>query len=179
MTTDALAGGPEAIRVAATPQDFAAFGEIVAAYVGWCRLRYADDAWFVERVFGHQSLATELADLSVAYAAPNGQTLLAIQGGEVCGGGAYRRLPDGTCEMKRLFVHDRFKGQGIGRRLCAALIEAARADGFELMRLDTGNLLTEAIRMYESFGFVAAPPHHAYPDELMPYLVFMELPLRG
>lgn len=163
------------IRTASSPDDFVAFGEVVTAYVGWCRERYAYDAWFVDQVFGHQSLATELADLSAAYAAPNGRTLLAFDDdGRVCGGGAYRRLPDGTCEMKRLYVHDRCRGQGVGRKLCAALIEAARADGYELMRLDTGNLLREAIAMYTSFGFVHAPPHHAYPDAFMPYLVFME-----
>jgi ribosomal protein S18 acetylase RimI-like enzyme len=165
------------IRVATTVEDFQAFGEIVSAYVGWCRERYRDDAWFVERVFGHQSLADELEDLAAAYAPPNGKTLLSVRDGEICGGGAYRRLPDGSCEMKRLFVHDRFKGQGVGRRLCTALIETARSDGFELMRLDTGHLLTEAIGMYASFGFEDAPPHHTYPDDLMPYLVFMELRL--
>ncbi len=172
-----MSTAPETIRVATTDEDFQAFGDIVGAYVGWCRERYQDDAWFVERVFGHQSLAAELADLAAAYAPPNGQTLLAWVDGEVAGGGAYRRLPDGTCEMKRLFVHDRFKGRGIGRRLCTALIDAARAEGFELMRLDTGDRLTEAIGMYASFGFTDAPPHHAYPDALMPYLVFMEMPL--
>lgn len=163
------------IRTATSAEDFAAFGEVVTAYVGWCRERYAHDAWFVDQVFGHQSLATELADLSAAYAAPNGRTLLAFDDeGQVCGGGAYRRLPDGTCEMKRLYVHDRCRGQGVGRKLCAALLDAARADGYALMRLDTGNLLREAIAMYSSFGFAYADPHHVYPDEFMPYLVFME-----
>ena len=130
------------IRTATSTEDFAAFGDVVTAYVGWCRERYAHDAWFVDQVFGHQSLATELADLSAAYAAPNGRTLLAFDDdGRVCGGGAYRRLPDGSCEM---------------------------------MRLDTGNLLREAIAMYASFGFAFSAPHHEYPEELMPYLVFME-----
>ncbi len=35
---------------------------------------------------------------------PQGKTLLARCDGVVCGGGTYRRLPDGSCEMKRLFV---------------------------------------------------------------------------
>ncbi len=108
----------ETIRVATTPEDFRAFAEIVTAYVEWCRERYRNVDHVVDRVFGYQSLAAELADLSAVYAAPNGTTLLAWLDGEVCGGGAYRRLPDGTCEMKRLFVHDRYHGRGIGRRLC-------------------------------------------------------------
>ena len=79
--------------------------------------------------------------------------------------------------MKRLFVPVRFRGQGIGRRLCEALIASAKDDGFHLMRLDTGNLLTEAIAMYESVGFRHCAPYRDYPEKLVPYLIFMEMPL--
>jgi ribosomal protein S18 acetylase RimI-like enzyme len=133
----------------------------------------------VERVFGYQALEEELGSLAIAYGSPNGITLLAKVDGEICGGGAYRRLGEGVCEMKRLFVSDRFKGRGIGRQLCAALIESARAEGFELMRLDTANLLTEAIALYRSVGFQVCEPYRDYPEDLMPFLVFMELSLGG
>jgi GNAT superfamily N-acetyltransferase len=79
--------------------------------------------------------------------------------------------------MKRMYVGAQFHGHGTGRKLCEALIASAREDGFKLMRLDTGNLLKEAIAMYTSIGFRECPPHREYPSELMPYLVFMELPL--
>jgi len=97
----------------------------------------------------------------------------------VCGAGAYRRLEDGSCEMKRLFVPAAFKGLGLGRRLARALIDAARAEGYGLMRLDTGNLLSEAIALYRSLGFRDCAPHRSYPAQLLPYLVFLELPLDG
>ena len=68
----------------------------MTAYVGCCRKRYALDAWFVNPVFGHQSLAAELADPSAAYAAPAGRTLLGFNDDQVCGGGAHRgRSGDG------------------------------------------------------------------------------------
>ena len=169
---------PEAIHVAAGPEDYAAFAGLVTEYVDWCRMRYREDAWFVNEVFGHQSLATELEALATTYGPPNGRAMLAVRDDEVCGGGAHRRLSDGTCEMKRLFVPSRFGGTGTGRRLCDALIRSARAEGFPLMRLDTGNLFKEAIAMYKSMGFRECAPHHDYPSELMPYLVFMELPLQ-
>jgi GNAT superfamily N-acetyltransferase len=168
---------PGSVRVASTPSDFAAFAGLVAEYVDWCRSRYKDQPWFVERVFGHQALADELAALPLAYSAPRGKALLFVRAGGVAGGGALRRLADGSCEMKRLFVPDRHKGQGIGRRLCAALIESARGEGYPLMRLDTAALFTEAIAMYEAFGFRRCAPHLEYPPELMQHLVFMELPL--
>jgi|SRR6267142_20759 len=167
----------ELIYPASAPGDYEAFARLVIEYVRWCRTRYQDDEWFVDRVFGHQSLESELKALSATYGPPSGKTLLASRDGQVCGGGAYRRLEDGACEMKRLFVSNQFQGQGMGRRLCAALIASARNDSYELMRLDTANRLTEAIGMYKSFGFKICKPHRIYPKELMPHLVFMELPL--
>jgi ribosomal protein S18 acetylase RimI-like enzyme len=168
---------PELIHPARTPSDYEAFGVLVSEYVAWCRARYQHDTWFVEQVFGYQDLDQELMDLATIYGPPNGKTLLARCDDQVCGGVAFRRLPDGTCEMKRLYVCDRFKGHGIGLRLADALIEMARSDGFRLMRLDTGNLLTEAISMYRKLGFRDCAAHRDYPEKLLPYLVFMELPL--
>lgn len=169
----------DTIRQATTAADFAAMAGLVTAYVDWCRQRYQAHPWFVERVFDHQSLGTEIGGLASSYAAPIGKALIAVRDGEVGGMVAYRRLADdGACEMKRLFVADRFKGHGTGRRLCEDIIASARKDGFARMRLDTGHLMTEATAMYESFGFRRCPAYHDYPDELMPFLVFMELPLR-
>jgi GNAT superfamily N-acetyltransferase len=168
---------PEVISPARSPSDYQAFAGLVADYVAWCRMRYAHDEWFVERVFAHQDLDREIRELPVIYGPPQGSTLLARRAGVVCGAGAYRRLEDGSCEMKRLFVLAAFKGLGLGRRLAQALIDAARAEGYALMRLDTGNLLSEAIALYQSMGFRHCAPHRPYPPELLPYLVFLELPL--
>jgi GNAT superfamily N-acetyltransferase len=168
----------ETIRTATTAADFEAFAGLIAQYAEWFNGRYQGRLWFVERIFGHQALPDEIKTLSNVYAMPNGKALLAIRNGEVSGGVAYRRLSDGTCEMKRLFVSDRHKGDGVGRRLCAGIVDAAREDGYHLMRLDTGDLLTEAIAMYKTFGFRECAPYVQYPAELMPHMVFMELVLR-
>lgn len=170
---------PETIHAAATAGDYSAFAGLIREYVEWSRTRYRGDAWFIEQTFSHQSLQAELEDLSVCYGPPNGKTLLALSDGQICGGVACRRLSDEICEMKRLFVPDRFRGRGTGRRLCEAIIASARDAGFRLMRLDTGNLLTEAIGMYKSVGFRICAPYHQYPEPLMPYLVFMEMSLAG
>lgn len=165
------------IRPATTPADFDAYAALVREYVAWSRERYGDEAAFIEQVFGHQSLAREIDALASAYAPPAGRAFLAEDGREVVGGGAYRRLADGSCEMKRLFVRSTRQGRGTGRRLCAALIGAARADGFERMKLDTGKRLTEAIALYASVGFRPVTPYHDYPPALLEHLVFMELDL--
>lgn len=170
-------GNEPTISPAETPEDFQAFGSVCRAYVEWCRERYRDMPWFVEEVFGYQALEDELTGLAQKYGQPAGRTMLAVGKDGVVAGGAYRRLSDTVCELKRLFVTDKARGFGIGRKLSDALISAAVSDGYITMQLDTGNRLTEAISMYQSMGFEHIPPYHEYPERLMPYLVFMEKPI--
>lgn len=168
------AGVTDEIVLASTDADYAAFGALVGEYWQWLRVRYAHLPGFIDSVAGHQALDVELATLREKYGPPSGTVLLARRGGEVRGAIAYRDLGDGACEMKRLFVPDRFQGHGLGRRLCAALIDAAVAAGYRVMRLDTGEENSEAIAMYESLGFRECPPYHDYPADLAPHLRFME-----
>jgi GNAT superfamily N-acetyltransferase len=169
----------ELIREASSEQDYRAFSQLIGEYVCWLRSRYEQDSWFITEVLDKQSLSVELENLSTMYGSSNGRAFLAVYDDEVRGCGAYRRLPDGTCEMKRVFVPSKFQRAGLGRRICSVLIAAARADGFPMMKLDTGSLMKEAIPMYRSFGFKECSPYYEYPEKLLPYLVFMELPLVG
>ena len=165
------------IREASSERDYKAFAHLISEYVTWLRGRYEEDNWFVTEVLDKQSLASELETLSTTYGAPKGRAFVAIQDDEVRGCGAYRHLAHGICEMKRVFVPQRFQGSGVGRRICNELLASARNDGFQLMRLDTGSLMKEAISMYQSLGFRGCAPYYDYPLRLMPYFVFMELPL--
>lgn len=162
------------LRAAQTENDFHAFGELCRAYVEWSRQRYASLPWFVDDVFGYQSLDNELKDLAIKYGPPGGLTLLAELDGETVAAGAYRTLSPGICEMKRLYVSDAARGRGIGRKVALALMAEAKTAGFTRMRLDTASLLTEAIALYGSLGFTPCPPYHDYPEKLMPHILFME-----
>ncbi|MEO6822998.1 MAG: GNAT family N-acetyltransferase [Candidatus Nanopelagicales bacterium] len=164
----------DGIVVASTETDYEVFAFLIREYWQWLRDRYADLPGFIDAVGGHQALDAELGALAQKYGPPEGKTLLAVRDGQVRGAIAYRDLHDGACEMKRLFVPDRFQGQGTGRSLCRALLELATADGFSAMRLDTGYQNDEALLMYESLGFVQCPPYHEYPAELVPHLRFLE-----
>ena len=167
----------ESIREASSEQDYLAISLLITEYVAWLRSRYQQNTWIITEVLDKQSLSSELEMLATMYGAPNGRAFVAVHGNDIRACGAYRRLEDGSCEMKRVFVPERFQGAGLGRRLCSALIDSARADGFRSMKLDTGNLMKEALAMYRSFGFMECAPYQAYPEKLMPYFVFMELPL--
>jgi len=55
--------------------------------------------------------------------------------------------------VRHLYVLARYRRQGIGRRLVAEVIEAARG-GFDTLRLRTAN--PAAARLYEALGFCSA-----------------------
>jgi GNAT superfamily N-acetyltransferase len=162
------------IRTAETAADYDAFGLLCRAYFDWGRERYRDMPWFVDDVFAHQAFDAELDDLAARYGPPVGRTLLAETSDGAVAGGAWRRLDDGVCELKRLYVSRSARGLGLGRALTEALVASARQAGFSLMRLDTGDRLTEAIALYESMGFERIAAYQAYPARLLPHLVFMQ-----
>lgn len=162
---------------ARSPEQLAAFADLVRDFVAWCRVRYAERSWAVDTYFQPDALEQELAALGTKYAAPHNALLLALVDGEPAGCIAFRTLGDGVCELKRLFIDDCYRGMGLGKRLTSALISLARRRGFRTMRLETGDKQFEARALYQRLGFREVPPYYDAPGELLPYLIFMELKL--
>lgn len=122
-----------------------------------------------------QNFAQEVHGLPGSYAAPAGRLLLAIQDDQAAGCIALRPLADNACEMKRLYVRPQFRGRGLGRKLVAAVLAAARETDYEYVRLDTlPEKMDEAILLYRSIGFREIPAY--YPNPVAGAL-FMELAL--
>jgi putative acetyltransferase len=71
-------------------------------------------------------------------------------GGRPVACGAYRPMGPEVAEIKRMYVAPDFRGRGLGRRILEA---RARRDDYAAVRLETGILQPEAIRLYESAGY--------------------------
>jgi len=110
-----------------------------------------------------QDFEAEMREFPGDYAAPDGSLLLAVdeQGPAGCVG--VRKLEPGICEMKRLYIRPRCRGQGLGERLARAIIEEARTLGYTAMRLDTLDTMHPAIRLYRGLGFQPTAPYYRNP----------------
>ena len=112
-----------------------------------------------------QDFERELASLPGPYAPPTGRLLLALGQGsggndEAAGCVGLRKLEDGICEMKRLYVRTALRGEGVGRVLVEAAIAEACAIGYVKMRLDTLPAMHVAQELYKSLGFREIPAYH-------------------
>jgi putative acetyltransferase len=108
--------------------------------------------------------------------APHVVFLVARREGVAVGCGAVVCGEDGAGEIKRMWVDPGQRGGGLGMALLAALIEAARARGLEVLRLETGIAQPEAIGLYWRAGFVTCGPFGSYQAD--PLSLFMELLLK-
>jgi DNA-binding MarR family transcriptional regulator/predicted GNAT family N-acyltransferase len=104
------------------------------------------------------SLPATDADL----AEPSGLLLLARLHGEPAGCGALKFHGTEPAELKRMWVANRARGLGLGRRLLAELEDQARRHGATVVRLETNQALTEAITLYRSSGYAEVA---AFSDE--------------
>ena len=84
---------------------------------------------------------------------PTGVFVVAVSDGEPVACGGLQTIARGVGELKRMWVHDDWRGAGLGTRLLRHLDDQSRALGHTVVRLDTNKALTEAIAMYERAGY--------------------------
>ena len=125
-----------------------------------------------------QGFEEELANLPGKYAEPIGAIILAEHDGQFIGCVAVRPIKDApeTCEMKRLYVKDGYRGLSAGRKLAEAIITKSRELGYKTMQLDTLERLDRAMTLYEKLGFKKIQPYYANP---LSEVVYWELDLHG
>jgi putative acetyltransferase len=106
-----------------------------------------------------------------ALCAPDIRFFAATKDGETLATAALA-LKNGYGEVKSMFVAPAARGQSIGLKLLETLETAARAENLALLRLETGDTLHAAHRLYARAGFTPRGPFGDYPDA--PTSRFME-----
>ncbi|MEL6571541.1 MAG: GNAT family N-acetyltransferase [Pseudomonadota bacterium] len=111
---------------------------------------------------------------------PRGAYFLAFDPeGQALGTGSLRRISDDMAEMKHLYVRPTARGAGLGERLIAARIDAARTLGVRHLVADTFQGNDPMIRLYRQAGFSDAAPFDSAAavttPELIPHLRYFEM----
>ena len=120
-----------------------------------------------------QGVDAELAGLPGDYAPPTGACLLAFAPDDLddpIGMIALRKMEDGVCEMKRLYVSEDHRTGGLGRVLCQDVLDEARQLGYQTMKLDTLKRLEAAVALYYRLGFIETKRYNDNPYDDILYL---------
>ncbi len=105
----------------------------------------------------------ELDFLPGQYMMPDGCLLLALYDNQPAGCVALRKRKDETCELRRLFVEERFRGMRVAKALVNELLKFAMHTGYQIIRLDTDPWMKPAQALYRTFGFVEVEAYRYNP----------------
>jgi DNA-binding MarR family transcriptional regulator/GNAT superfamily N-acetyltransferase len=94
---------------------------------------------------------------------PAGHFFVAYLHGEPIGCGAVKHHDDAPAEIKRMWIVPQARGLGLGRRLLKTLEACARENGARVAHIETGGVLTEALTLYRSTGWVEVAPFNDEP----------------
>jgi len=91
--------------------------------------------------------------------------------------GAYRRVDatPGAAEVKRMWAHPDSRGFKLGAAILATIVQAATADGYRELKLETGEHLTAAVGLYRRAGFEQCEPWGEYTDSPLSHCMRMTL----
>ena len=91
----------------------------------------------------------------------NGSAYFVAADGDAILGGAgifpTAGLPAGTCELVKLYLAKDARGKGLGKKLMAQCLQAAKDTGYTSVYLESMPELNIAVPMYEKMGFEYLP----------------------
>jgi putative acetyltransferase len=139
--------------------------------------RELNEAW-IERYFSleeHDHI--QLRDPETNILNTGGQIVMAVMEEERVGCCALILVKPGVFEVAKMAVSERYRGQGIGRKLLEYTIAHARTLGAHTLELASNTKLANAVHLYEDVGFRHLPPERLEPSPYARANVFMELQL--
>ena len=105
-----------------------------------------------------QDTDKDLDNIEGNYHADGGYFGVVEEQGKIIATVALSRIDDKTCELRKMYLLPGFRGRGLGKKLLDFSLQKAQAMGFRRMVLETASNLTDAIRLYQRYGFKQCHP---------------------
>lgn len=154
-------------------QDQAHVRELFWEYLVWANAGLNEE--FGINFAIEQMLEEDMLALKKFYP-PQGRLLLAEMDDQIAGLACMHQIREDMGEVKRMYVRDAFRGQGVGRALLQEVIREARAAGYSRLRLDSARFMLAAHSLYRASGFEEIDPYpeSEIPEQFQANWIFME-----
>ena len=114
-------------------------------------------AW-LEKYFYVEPIDKEVFSDPKSYIIDNGGNIFfATVNGNVAGTFALIKQADGSFELSKMAVDEKYQGQKIGNHMLAFCLDKAKEFGTDKVILYSNTKLGPAIHLYKKFGFVEVP----------------------
>jgi ribosomal protein S18 acetylase RimI-like enzyme len=133
--------------------------ELIIEYIKW-----------LNQDLSLQNIDDELMNFPQKYKEPDGAFIIAKDNDNIVGCVGIKKLDESVCEMKRLFVNDKYKGKGIGKKLVKIIIKEAKSKNYKKMRLDTLRTMKNALKIYYKNNFYEIEPYYNNPNNDVVYI---------
>lgn len=117
-----------------------------------------------------QNFDEELNIINSMYGSPTGCLLLVYDNELPIACAAYRKIGEDICELKRMYIKPDYRRNGVGQEIMNILCTRAKLNGYKLMRLDTLDTMTPAIKLYSNNGFYTINAYYHNPNEGVVYM---------
>ncbi|HEY9812814.1 MAG TPA: GNAT family N-acetyltransferase, partial [Candidatus Sericytochromatia bacterium] len=100
----------------------------------------------------------DVLEVEECYLATGGEFWVVEKQGQIVGTSAYYPVSRGNkaVEIRKMYLLSSVRGQGLGKFLLQKLEDAIALRGFEQIWIETASVLVEAVKMYESSGYIPA-----------------------
>jgi ribosomal protein S18 acetylase RimI-like enzyme len=153
------------LRNLSTPADYELFKGMLLEYAG----AGLDDP-------KNSTIWKDIEQLPGRYAAPGGAAVLATAGDTLAGCGALAATAfDGIAEIKRVYIREGFRRQGLALQITQDLISRAALAGYQTAAICTWPHNAQALSLYRQLGFAPIP---SFREASKAHLIFLGLPLK-
>jgi len=104
---------------------------------------------------------SDLKDINGYYFGRGGTFFVGLEEGRVVGTAGVRKLEEGICEIRRIYLIKDFRGKGNGKKLFLAALDFAEKNCSGAV-LKTDSTLNKAIDMYLKHGFTFQKEEKGY-----------------